>query len=185
MNRTQRITYRSVALARIIFIAAAFILSSMYSDSLPKTGLFAGGIDLHFDWWVYLLIIVMYCAFAFVVLFQLVISLLPKYAPALLRHKAVVWPVCIIELLAAAFIGYIAADQVQQYFFPRPKTFLDTLFSPLFPTNESTIIIGKWEAVNCSLMALCSIYFALLIWKYRKQYLAQQMVADADTAAEQ
>jgi hypothetical protein len=182
MNRNLRIIYRVVALARLIFVIISFILAKIYSNSLPETGLFAGGIDLHFDWWVDLLIIVIYCTFAFVILFQLTVSLSQQFTPALLQRKAIVWTVFMIELLAAGLIGKITAENIQRYFFPRPRTILDTLLSPLFPTNESTLIIGKYEAVNCSLMALCSIFFIVFMFKYRKHYLAAANTNNTDAA---
>jgi hypothetical protein len=170
MNRKLQAAYRSMAIVRLIFVLAAFILSSLYKDSLPKTGLFPNGIDLHLDWWAYALIIFIYCAYAVAILFQLLVSFAPQFAAAALQHKAIVWSVFIIEILAAGFIGWIAADNVQRYFFPKPCTILDTLLSPLFPVNESTLIIGKWDAVNCALMALCSVLFVILMWKCRKNY---------------
>jgi hypothetical protein len=171
MNRKLLATYRAVALARLIFILAAFILASLYKESLPKTGLFPNGIDPHLDWWAYALIILIYCAYAVAILFQLLVSFAPKFTAASLQRKAIVWSVLIIEILAAGFIGWIAADNVQRYFFPKPRTIFDTLLSPLFPVNESTLIIGKWEAVNCALMALCSVLFVILIWRCRKSLL--------------
>jgi hypothetical protein len=171
MNRNLRITYKAVALARLIFVLVSFILASMYADRRPKTGLFPDGITLKFDWWVDVLIVLIYCGFTVVILFQLLLSFAPQFAAAALQRKAIIWLVFIIELLAAGFIGYLAADKIQHYFFPRPRTILDSLFSPLFPTNESTLVIGKWQAVNYSLLALCSIFFVLFIWKFRKYYL--------------
>jgi hypothetical protein len=185
MNRNFRITYRSVALARLIFVLAAFILSKLYSDSLPKTGFFAGGINLHFEWWQDAIIILIFFAFAFVVLFQLTVSLSPQFAPALLQRKAIVWSAFIIELLTAGFLGYMAADEIQRYFFPRPRSILDTLLSPLFPTNVSTILIGKWQAVTVTLLAVCSAYLAVFIWKYRKYYPFPSNTNIEEAAAEQ
>lgn len=185
MNRNLQMTYRVVTLARLIFVLASFILASLYIDSRPKTGLFPNGIDLHFDWWVDALVILIYCGFTAAILFQLLVSFAPKFAEAALNRKAIVWTVFIIELLAAGFIGYIAAEKIQSYFFPRPRTILDSLFSPLFPTNESTIVIGKWQAVNYSMMALCSVFFVVFIWKYRKLYPFAENTNMEEAVAEQ
>jgi hypothetical protein len=185
MNRNLRITYRAVALARLIFVLAAFLLAKMYSDSLPQTGLFAGGIDLHLGWWVDALVILIYCAFTVVIIFQLLVSFTPQFAETILHRKAIVWTVFVIELLAAGLIGHIATDNIQRYFFPKPRTLLDTLFSPLFPVNESTLIIGKYEAVNYSLMALCSIFFVTFMHKYRTHCLEAANTNETDTGVEQ
>jgi uncharacterized membrane protein (DUF485 family) len=180
MNRNLLLTYKWTAAGRLFVIIAAFILSALFRDSQPKTGLFAGGIDLDFDWWVAVLVILMYCAFAAAVLYQLLVSFAPQFSDTILQRKSIVWIIFVIELMAAGLISYIAAGEIQQYFFPRPRTILDSLLSPLLPVNQSTLTIGKWLAVNTLLMALCSIYFTVFIWKFRKHYQPTADTIDAD-----
>jgi hypothetical protein len=169
MNRTLSITYKSVALARVVCIAAALVLSKMYSDSLPHTGLFADGINIKFDWWVMPVVIVALCLFGVAVLCQLLLAFSPQLREAMLPRRAIMWSLFVLEILLTTFLFINTINQVQDAFFAPPRTIIDSLLSPLFPVNESTRVIEKYQAVNQSLMALCSLFFVLFLWKYRNR----------------
>jgi uncharacterized membrane protein len=85
-----------------------------------------------FDWWVGVLLVLYYCMFAFVVLFQLLVSVAPQFAPKILRHKAITLMVLMMELLVAVLLCIIAWSETQDYFFPAPPDIL----SPLVNTKQ-------------------------------------------------
>jgi hypothetical protein len=48
MSRSLFITYRIVAIGRLLLVILAFVLAKLYADNLPQTGLFANGIHIYF-----------------------------------------------------------------------------------------------------------------------------------------
>jgi hypothetical protein len=183
MNRKLSIAYKSAAVARVIMIAAALVLGKMRSDSLPRTGLFANGIDITFDWWVEALVILMLCLFGITVLLQLLLALAPQVRAVVLPRRAMVRTLFVMEILITAFLFFIAINEVKHAFFAPPRTIIDSLLSPLFPVNEETLLIAKYEAVNYSLMALCNLFFVLYLWKVQEELADDRhSLADTETA---
>jgi len=70
-----------------------------------------------------------------------------------------------LELVTTPFIFYVAYLQVKEMFFPPHSESLMGEILDIFHTDD-TAVYKKWDAANLALIALGSIIFVLLLWKF-------------------
>ena len=177
MNKAT-ITFKIFSVLRLLCIPLIFILSKLWSDSIPDTGWFKNGLNIQFEWWEYALMYLIAITFCLNTITGLLISFNPpQLIPERSWQKTPLRIFYFIELIMLPFLIYFAIENISDNFFPRERTILDDAFGLIFqsPPNEKKELIEKFETVNYSLFVLCSLVFVCLFWlvyKERKKKVA-------------
>jgi hypothetical protein len=171
-----RFLFSTGAILRVGCLAMIFIIDHLRDiQPDPAGGLFEGfDLDIGISSWEYLLIYTVVIIFFVNTVLSLVVAFVPvKSESNFWKFLSLIRFCYIIELLFLPFLIYISATHIQEEFFPAEKSLLGDVLGIVFSDGRSKWkSYEDWDAVNYSVLALCSLAFVILFWKcYRGKRL--------------